>query len=223
MSEQQSLKCVLPAHQAQTGARFSKYFISQGGTKEKQPDSQWELNITLMLRTYEKKWPSSGQKKKNPSSGQIWFCWNSCSHYQEVNVILDDKASCVYLKATQIQSQSQKDSSPWRLRASCVLVRKGSMNYSLTVVWGLLENKPMFSRNHALRELNNKPKPYFLTYYRLIPSCHRWGKKKEGRSSQKFQWTSIPPRLTCDPHVFIRDTTSCASRLAQWGQSTSRN
>lgn len=63
MSEQQSLKCVLPAHQAQTGARFSKYFISQGGTKEKQPDSQWELNITLMLRTYEKKWPSSGQKK----------------------------------------------------------------------------------------------------------------------------------------------------------------
>lgn len=65
MSEQQSLKCVLPAHQAQTGARFSKYFISQGGTKEKQPDSQWELNITLMLRTYEKKWPSSGQKKKS--------------------------------------------------------------------------------------------------------------------------------------------------------------
>lgn len=49
------------------------------------------------------------------------------------------------------------------------------------------------------------------------------GKEKEGRESQKFQWTSIPPRLTCDPHMLIRDTTSCAARLAQWGQSASRN
>lgn len=55
MSEQQSQKYVLPAHQAQAGARFSKYFISHGGTEEKQPDSQWELDIALTLTTFEKK------------------------------------------------------------------------------------------------------------------------------------------------------------------------
>lgn len=55
----------------------------------------------------------------------------------------------------------------------------------------------MLSRNQALRELNNKPKQYFLTYYRFMPLCCRWGKKKkEGRESKKPWWANIPPRLS---------------------------
>jgi len=105
MSEQQSRRYVLPAHQAQTGARFSKYFISHGGTKEKQPDSLWELGISLTLTTLEKKWP------KRPTSGQMSFFWKSDSHHQEMNTVHDDKTSQAHLKATRIYSQYQKHSS----------------------------------------------------------------------------------------------------------------
>lgn len=74
----------------------------------------------------------------------------------------------------------------------------------------------MLSRNQALRELNNKPKQYFLTYYRFTPLCCRWGKKKkEGRESKKPWWANIPSWLTCTPRIHITDIASSAARSPQ--------
>lgn len=81
----------------------------------------------------------------------------------------------------------------------------------------------MFSRNQALRELNNKPKQYFLTYYQFIPLCCRWGKKRKEEKESKKTWKANIPWLTCTPHIWIMDNTSSAARWPQLWSSGIKN